>query len=41
VINELKQQARTRHVRSEITERLDRIEHALTDRQPQDDQKTA
>ena len=62
VINELKQQARTRHVRyttyvrsileravrggappelAEITERLDRIERALTDRHPQDDQKTA
>jgi CopG antitoxin of type II toxin-antitoxin system len=62
VINELKQQARTRHVRyttyvrsileravrggappelAEITERLDRIERALTDRHPQDNQKTA
>jgi len=62
VIDELKQQARTRHVRyttyvrsileraarggappelAEITERLDRIERALTDRHPQDDQKTA
>ena len=58
VIDELRQQARTRHVRyttyvrsileraappelAEITERLDRIERALTDRHPQDDQKTA
>jgi predicted DNA-binding protein len=62
VIDELKQQARTRHVRyttyvrsileraarggapaelAEITERLDRIQRALTESHSQDDQKTA
>ena len=62
VIDQLKQQARTRHVRyttyvrsileraarggsppelAEITERLDRIERALSGGHPDDDQKTA
>ena len=62
VIDQLKQQARTRHVRyttyvrsileraarggsppelAEITERLDRIERALSGGHPHDDQKTA
>src|SRR5271169_6937929 len=62
VIDQLKQQARTRHVRyttyvrsileraarggsppelAEITERLDRIERALSGGHPYDDQKTA
>jgi hypothetical protein len=62
VIDQLKQQARTRHVRytayvraileraarggsppewAEITERLDRIERALSGGLPRDDQKTA
>jgi hypothetical protein len=62
VIDQLKRQARARHVRytsyvrsileraaqggappeiAEITERLERIERAVTSRQTQDDQKTA
>jgi hypothetical protein len=62
VIDELKRQARTRHVRytayvrsileraarggespqwAEVTERLDRIEHALREGRAQDEQKTA
>jgi predicted DNA-binding protein len=62
VIDQLKQQARNRHVRyttyvrsileraarsgpqpelAEITERLDRIERALSEAPPHDDQKTA